>query len=181
MMKMTELEFIIGYDLETFRKYYSTLHDLHQFYKLIGTHESSSMELGEDELNHIKRDPRHLIIWKKKNDIIGHTVWHETTTSEMVPGDSRNGEDKMILHKLFDGEQDNLVELHEVWLRTEHRGKGFGHQFFEFFEDFASRSGFAGIVYYTDNPSAIVLCRNRGYREALELEGHEWHVFALSI
>jgi len=175
---MTELEFIFGCDLDQFRKYYSTLHDLHQFYKLLGTHESSPMELGVDELNHIKRNPRHLIIWKSEDDIVGHTIWHETNTSEMNPGDPRNEEDKVILHKLFDGEQDNLVELHEIWLRTEHRGKGYGNQFFE---HFASRSGFAGIVYYTDNRSAIELCRKRGYREIRESEGYRWHVFAHSI
>ena len=136
------------------------------------------MELGADELNHIKRNPQHLIIWMQDQEIIGHTVWHETSTDEMVPGDSRSEEDKQVLRQLFEGNKENLVELHEVWLKTEHRGKGYGNHFFEFFERFANKSGFDGIVYYSDNPSAISLCRKRGYKESLEpLEGAVWNIF----
>jgi GNAT superfamily N-acetyltransferase len=96
----------------------------------------------------------------------------------MVPGDSCSEEDKQVLHQLFEGNKENLVELHEVWLKTEHRGKGYGNRFFEFFERFANKSGFDGIVYYSDNPSAISLCRKRRYKESLEpLEGAVWNIF----
>jgi len=171
------VEFIVGYDLEKFKSHYRSLDDLHRFYISHGTRkETETFEIGEDELNHIRRNPNHLIVWKKGDTIIGHCVWHETTTDEMIEGDPR--EDREILHNLFDGEKDNLVELHEVWLKTEFRGKGYGNQFFDFFERFASQSRFDGIVYYTDNLAGISICRKRGYREAVEpLELGGWFVF----
>ncbi len=172
------MQFIVGYDLESFKEYYRTLDDLHQFYRLHGTG-SNCPDLGDDETRHIMRDPDHLIVWVEKSEVIGHAIWHETTTDEMVPGDPRSEPDKAALRELFEGATGNLVELHEVWLRTEHRGNGYGRRFFEFFEDFAGQRGYAGIVYYTDTPAAIALCRKTGYREAPEpLEGEGWYVFA---
>jgi GNAT superfamily N-acetyltransferase len=172
------LEFIIGYDLEQFKRYYCSLNDLHRFYKSRKLAESTTSALGGAELSHIKRNPTHLIVWKQGDETVGHTIWHETSTDEMIPGDPRDEEDRRALHNLFNGEKDNLVELHEVWLRTEKRGRGYGSRFFEFFEGFAAKRGFDGIVYYTDNPSAIALCRKRGYREAPEpLEGEGFYIF----
>lgn len=176
------MEFIVGYDLELFKKYYESLHDLHQFYESKGLVEPSSKELGKSELDHIKRNPAHLIVWRQGHNIVGHTIWHETSNEEMIPGDSRDEEDRRVLRQLFGGEKDNLVELHEVWLRTEKRGKGYGNRFFDFFEGFTAERGFDGIVYYTDDLSATALCRKRGYREAPKpLEGEGWYVFALPI
>ena len=173
------MESIVGYDLELFKKYYESLCDLHRFYESRKLAEPISKELGSSELNHIKRDPAHLIIWKEGHEIVGHTIWHETSTEEMIPGDPRDEEDRGVLRRLFGGEKDNLVELHEVWLRTEKRRKGYGNRFFEFFDGFAAERGFDGIVYYTDDLSAMALCRKRGYREAPEpLEGEGWYVFA---
>lgn len=172
------MDFIVGYDLKRFEEYYRTLHDLHEYYSSIGTREATFHELGTDELNHIERDPKHLILWKDSDTIIGHTIWHETTTDEMIPGDPRDDEDKSALYSLFEGARDNLVELHELWLRTEYRGKGYGEQFFDFFEKFALKEGFEGVVYYSENPSAISICRRRGYKEAqVSLEGKSWYVF----
>jgi len=175
------VEFIVGYDLDNFKKYYRMLDDLHRFYVAHGTrNQSESFEIGDDELNHIKRNPNHLIVWRDGETIIGHCVWHKTTTDEMTPGDPR--EDKEILRSLFDGVKDNLAELHEVWLRTQFRGNGYGELFFDFFEDFARESGFDGIVYYTDNPAGIAICRKRGYREKLEPpELGGWYAFVKSL
>lgn len=180
---MKLLKFIFGFDLEKFREYYSSLDDLYRFYVSHGTREKdASFEIGEDELNYIKRNPNHLIVWKDNETIVGHCVWHETTTDEMKPGDPRDDEDRKLLESLFHGTKENLVELHEVWLRTEFRSRGYGNQFFDFFEKFANESGFDGIVYYTDNLDGIMICRKRGYgeeQEPPELGG--WHVFAKTI
>jgi len=177
------LKFIVGYDLEKFKEYYRTLADLHRFYSAHGTRKiTESFEIGEDELNYITCDANHLIVWKDDETIIGHCIWHETTTDEMISGQPRDEDDKIIVQSLFNGARDNLVELHEVWLKTDFRGKGYGEQFFDFFERFVHESGFAGIIYYTDNPAAITTCRKRGYKEAIEpSELGGWYVFVKSI
>lgn len=174
--EMSGLKFLIGYDFDEFEKYYLSLDDLHTFYRTRGLRESTINELGEDERGHIESDSDHLIAWMVQYQIVGHTIWHETSTEEMTAGDPRDDDDKAALHELFGGKRENLVELHEVWLRTEHRGKRYGHRFFGFFENFVRERGVDGIVYYSDNVAAIALCRRRGYAEAfLEREG--WHVF----
>jgi len=73
-----------------------------------------------------------------------------------------------------------IVELHELWLRKKHRGKGYGKRFFEFFEDFIRKKGYDSIVYYADHPAAITICRNRGWKEGF-LAKENWHVFCLSF
>jgi hypothetical protein len=98
----------------------------------------------------------------------------------MIPDNPRDEGDRERLHHLFGGPRENLVQLHEVWLKSAQREHGYGTQFFNYFEEFASKMGFGGIVYYTDSPAAVIPCRKRGYREAQEpLEGHGWTVFAL--
>ena len=177
---MATLDFSVGYEVEKFKEYYKTLDDLYEYYKTRGLRDSIIFELGEDERLHIERDNNHLIIWTDKGEIVGHNIWHETTTDEMTQGDTRDDDDRDTLRQLFGGEKDNLVELHELWLKTEHRGKGYGNQFFAFFEDFVSQNGFDGIVHYTDHPGVIALCRKRGYKEGF-LEDSGWYVFALPI
>ncbi|MFX0054305.1 MAG: GNAT family N-acetyltransferase [Promethearchaeota archaeon] len=170
------MEFIVGYDFNQFEEYYIGLNDLHSFYRTRGLRKSKINELHDDERGHIESDPDHLIIWMAQGQIIGHTIWHETSTDEMTSGDPRDEDDRDALQKLFGGKRENLVELHEVWLRTEHRGKRYGHHFLDFFESFVRERGFDGIVYYSDDVAAIALCRRRGYAEAF-LEGEGWYVF----
>lgn len=74
------------------------------------------------------------------------------------------------------GRRDKVVELHEIWLIKKHRGKGFGKQFFKFFEKFIRNKGYNSIVYYTDNPDAIAICRERGWKEDFPAK-ENWHVF----
>ncbi|MFW9769803.1 MAG: GNAT family N-acetyltransferase [Candidatus Thorarchaeota archaeon] len=175
------LDFFVGaYTIEEFKKYYCTLSDLRDFYVRRTGREPGPFELGPDEEGYIMRDPNHLIVWTDDGEIIGHCVWHETTTEEMIPGDPRDDDDRSSLHQLFGGEKDNLVELHELWMKTDHRGKGLGHQVFDFFEDYFSENGFDGFVYYTDHIAAINLCRKRGYEEGF-LESSGWYVFVLSF
>ncbi|MHA2149342.1 MAG: hypothetical protein ACXAAN_11905, partial [Candidatus Thorarchaeota archaeon] len=162
------------------KEYYNTLDDLHDYYRSRTLRDSEVFELGDDERRHIERNNNHLIIWTDNTKIVGHNIWHETTTDEMTQGEPRDDDDRGVLRELFGGAKGNLVELHELWLGTQHRGNGYGNQFFDFFEGFVSQSGFDGILHYTDHAAVIVLCRKRGYKEAF-LEGSGWYVFALQF
>ena len=174
------MEFIVSYDLEKYKRYYRTLDDLHDYYKKLGPTDVKYGELGVTEEGIIKRNPSHLIVWRKNGIIIGHTVWHETSTDEHRKGDSRDKEDIEILRSLLGGKKDNIVELHEIWLRKKWRGKGYGKKFFDFFEQFIRKKGYDSIVYYTDHPAAIAVCRKRGYTESF-LEKENWHIFCRSF
>jgi len=110
-----------------------------------------------------------LILWKQGNEIVGHAIWHESNTEEHRKGDPRDQNDKAILKKLL-GAKSNFVELHEVWLREEQRGKGHGKQFFEFFEKYMKTEGYNSIIFYAFHPAAIAICRQRGYKEAYGIE-----------
>lgn len=173
------LDFVVGgVSIDEFKKYYNTLFDLRDYYVCRGRRQPGHFELGRDEELHIERNPNHLIIWTDEGEIVGHCIWHETNTEDMIPGDPRDDDDSDCLRHLFGGKKDNLVELHELWLRTEHRGKGFGSEFFSFFEDYVSKNGCDGIVYYSNHNAAVALCRKRGYKEAF-LENSGWFVFVL--
>jgi GNAT superfamily N-acetyltransferase len=110
-----------------------------------------------------------LIVFRDNDDIIGHAIWHESNTEEHSKGSPREKEDTEILRG-FMGKGKNFVELHELWLTKEHRGKGYGKLFFDFFEDYIERRGYDSIVYYAFDPAAIAICRKRGYKEAYGLK-----------
>lgn len=110
-----------------------------------------------------------LIVFREDCEIIGHAIWHETNTEEHRKGDPREKEDKEILEG-FMGKKRDFVELHELWLTKEHRDKGYGKQFFDFFEDYIRRKGYDSIVYYAFDPAAVAICRKRGYEEAYGLK-----------
>ena len=125
---------MVGCELDEFRRYYRDAN-------------LPWGDLGEAEESHVMTDPSHLITWRKNNQIIGHAIWHESNTEEHTSGGNpRNSDDRRILQALL-GPGTDFVELHEVWLLREHRGKGYGKEFFEFFEDFISRRGHRKIVY----------------------------------
>jgi len=172
------LEFVVGYDLEEFEEYYSTLSDLQEFYINRTARDTGEFRLGDDERFHLENDIRHLIVWTDATEIVGHCIWHETSTDEMTPGDPRDHDDKETLRALFGCQKGNLVELHELWLCTRHRGKGYGTQFFDFFENFVFRSGFDGIIHYSDHTAVLAICGKRGYKVAF-LESSGWYVFTL--
>ncbi len=171
---------MVGSDLEEFRRYYRTLSDIHEYFKALRVEGVEYGELGAKEEGHIRSDPSHLIVWREGREIIGHAIWHETNTDEHRSGDPRDNEDRETLRSLLGGKREHIVELHELWLKTNHRGKGHGKEFFSFFEDFIREKGYEVIVYYSDNPAAIAICRKRGYREAIPL-GEGWHTFALLL
>ena len=176
------MEFVVGYELNEFKRYYKKLATDLEWQKTFGY----SPELGDLWEHILSRNPSQLIVFKEKNEIVGHAIWHPTNTKEHRKGDPREKEDTEMLEKLLGGKKD-FIELHEIWLRTEHRGKGYGKRFFKFFEKFIKNKGHDSVIYYADHPAAIAICRKRGYREAYglkykELQGktRTFHVFYLS-
>lgn len=123
-----------------------------------------------------------LIVWRKNDEVVGHAIWHESNTEEHREGDPREEEDREALRKLLGGKED-FVELHEVWLLEEHRGKGYGEKFFEFFEEYMRSKGYDGIVFYAHHPAALAICRKRGYREGgfIHIEGVAEYGFYLPL
>jgi len=176
----TELmRFVVGCDLEEFKRYYRALEGLHDYFKSLGLSDVVEGELGSVEEYWVTKDPSHLIVWRENGEVVGHAIWHETSTEEHRKGDPRDDEDREMLERLLGGKR-GFVELHEVWLMEEYRGKGYGKKFFEFFEGFIKDRGYDSIVYYADHPVAVAICRERGYREDY-LAGEGWHVFYLSL
>jgi len=173
------VRFVIGCDLKEFKEYYKN-NGIHNYFRTLRLADTKFGQLGAVEEEIIKKDPSHLIVWRENDEIIGDAIWHESSTDEHRKGDPRDKEDRVILRRLLRGRKDNIVELHEVWLKKKHRGKGYGKKFFEFFEKFVKMKGFDSIVYYTDNPAAIAICRKRGYKEDY-LEKEKWHIFCLSL
>jgi GNAT superfamily N-acetyltransferase len=164
------MEFIVGYDLQEFG------HDLDEFRKdFIIT--SNLSDDAEQEI--IKDDPSHLIAFRENQEILGWAIWHESSTFEHRKGDLRDKEDRKILEKLVGGKK-KLIELHELWLKKENREKGYGKQFFKFFEKFVYDKGFDTLIYYTDDPAAIALCRKRGYKEEFN-EELKWFTFCKTL
>ncbi len=163
---MPSFEFVVGYDLDEFRRYYNTL--------------GISWGGLEDSIDPgvLERDLSKIIVWKEDDLVIGHAIWHESNTEEHRSGDPRDEDDRRMLRGLL-GHGKEFVELHEVWLRKEHRGKGYGKRFFNFFENFVKSRGFDTIVYYADDPAALAICRKRGYREAFGVESGGRPVFVL--
>ncbi|MFX1255588.1 MAG: GNAT family N-acetyltransferase [Promethearchaeota archaeon] len=145
------MKLVISCDLKEFRTYYKTARG----------------ELGVREEEIIKQDSSHLILWRDDHRILGHAIWHESNTEEHKKGDPRDESDRKILKKLLGGKKE-FIELHEIWLKEEHRGKGYGKKFFVFFEKFVAKKGYDSIIYYADDPSALAICRRLGYKEAYE-------------
>jgi ribosomal protein S18 acetylase RimI-like enzyme len=126
------------------------------------------------------KDPAQLIVWKEGNKIVGHSVWHESNVEEHRKGDAREEEDKEALNKLL-GKKREFVELHEIWLIEEYRGRGYGNQFFDFFESYMTRRGYLDLVFYAHHPAAIAICRKHGYKEGGYLEELKEYVFYHSL
>lgn len=160
------VSFELGCSITEFQQYYETVQE----------------NPSGVEMRLLKENPEHLIIWREGSEIVGHALWHKASTDEHQKGDSRNPEDKAVLRELFSGKRE-LVELHEVWLKKEHRRKGYGHQFFAFFEKFMRGKQQTEIAYYAYHPAALTICRSRGYREGgpLQQPGFEGKIEATYV
>jgi ribosomal protein S18 acetylase RimI-like enzyme len=127
-------------------------------------------------MNVVIKDSTQLIVWKENTEIVGHSVWHESTTEEHRKGDPRDKEDREALKKLL-GKKKDFVELHEIWLIEKHRGKGYGNEFFDFFEAYMKSRGYVDLVFYAHHPAALAICRKHGYREGGYVPELKEHVF----
>jgi len=147
------MEFVEGCDFDEFRRYLARLRQY----------------AGEGELERLKRNLEtgrfHLIVFRENSKIIGHAIWHESTTEEHSMGSPRGETDRQILGGLM-GKGKEFVELHELWLTTRYRRRGYGKRFFDFFESYMRKKGYREVIYYAFNPAAVRLCRKRGYPEA---------------
>ena len=160
------MEIIVGYD---FKKNGYTLNELRKEFR------ENYDDLYDTEEEIVKDNHSHLIVMIEDKMIIGWAIWHESNTREHQKGSSRDEEDIKILEDLTNG-RFPVIELHELWIKEAYRGKGYGKQFFEFFEEFVISKGYDKIVYYANNESAIKLCRKRGYKESY-YESLKWHTF----
>lgn len=154
------LKFFVGCDFEELKGYLRRI----RFYE--------RKEYAEELKAFLNAKLFNLIVWRKDGEIVGHAIWHESNTEEHRKDDPRDKEDREILLRLTGGKKD-FVELHEVWLAEEHRRKGYGKKFFEFFEEFIRNRGYDSIIYYAYHPAAIAICRQRGYKEAYGIEETE--------
>ena len=170
------MQLVIGCDLNQFKSYYEKTISSPDYRGTVG--ESN----GTTELNYVAQNPSHVILWKDEDRILGHAIWHESNTDEHKTGDPRDEDDRELLSKLLGGKRE-FVELHEVWLRKEQRGKGYGEQFFQFFERFISKRGHDAIVYYAFDNAAVAICRRRGYKEeyGAKAAGKTCWVFYLNL
>jgi hypothetical protein len=98
------LEFAIGCELDEFKEYYKRN-------GFAGEQGTGALGLTEEKI--VTQDPSHLIVWRENHEIIGHAIWHETSTEEHRVGDPRDKEDRETLRKLCDGKRGSLVELHK--------------------------------------------------------------------
>lgn len=123
---------------------------------------------GDAEEDWIKKDPSHIIVLRENSKIIGHAIWHKSNSREHRPGVPREEKDTRIIEHLL-GENKNIefIELHELWLIENQRGKGYGTRIVDFFEEFVREKRFKFVIFYAYNQSALILCRKRGYKECL--------------
>jgi GNAT superfamily N-acetyltransferase len=163
--------------LDEFRRYHRNS-GIHKYLKSVGLTDSYGENL-DYMMNVVIKDPSQLIVWREKNKIVGHAVWHESNADEHRKGDPREKEDTEALKKLL-GEKE-FVELHEIWLIEEYRGKGYGEMFHDFFEKFMKNKGYSDIVFYTHHPAAVATCHKHGYKEGGYLKGLKEHVFYLPL
>ena len=170
------MELVVGCDLNRFKSYYEKTISAPDYRTTVGKIS------GTTELNYVAQDPSHVILWKEGDVILGHAIWHESNTDEHRKGVARDEDDRQMLRQLIGGRR-GFVELHEVWLGGEHRGKGYGEQFFQFFEKFVLSRGHDAIVYYAFDKAALTICRRRGYKEAYSVrpDGSTWSVFNLNL
>ena len=159
------MRFEVGSNLEELREYWNR----------------SGYDGNLDHLmNVVIKDPAQLIVWKENDRIVGHSVWHESNTIEHRKGDPRDIEDREALKKLL-GKKKDFVELHEIWLIKEYRQKGYGNEFFDFFEAYMKSKGYADLVFYADHPAALAAFRKHGYKEGGYLKGAKEYIFYHSL
>ena len=134
-----------------------------------------------DDVISMVKNPNQLIVWKEKEKIVGHAIWHESNTEvHRKGGHSRNKDDSEALEKLLGGKK-SFVELHEWWLIEKCRGKGCGNEFLNFFETYMKSIGYSDLVFYADHPAALAAFRQHRYKEGGYVKGSKEYVFCHSL
>lgn len=87
--------------------------------------EGLGLGLGLTESRLIEENPDHLIMWRDVGVLVGHTIWHPSNAKVHPDGEEREAEDRRILEEELSVVGD-FIELHEIWLSDDHRGKGYG-------------------------------------------------------
>jgi len=64
---------------------------------------------GTVEMKYVAEDPSHLILWKDGEMILGHAIWHESTTYEHRKGVPRDQEEKRLLKELLGGKPSQIA------------------------------------------------------------------------
>lgn len=77
------MRIVVGCDLEEFKKYYKKLAEDKEWRGTFGW----SKELGESWEKVLAEKPSLLIVMKENDEIIGHIVWHESSTEEHRKGE----------------------------------------------------------------------------------------------
>jgi len=172
------MEFIVGYDINDFIQLIKkVIQNSAEYQKLGNRFELGGLEPFEEEF--LRDDPTQLIVWGDNQEVYGWIIWHPSRVKDHGDSTPRDDTDMKILTNLI-GENEEFIELHELWLREEYRGKGYGAKIFDFFENFVLERGFKHFVYYAFNPAATHLCRKRGYREEFN-EQLQWHTFSKTV
>jgi ribosomal protein S18 acetylase RimI-like enzyme len=168
--------FEVGFDPESeeFKEYWGR-NGYGQESKGLGHNRLLEMLVHDVKVNAVE-----LIVWRENGKIVGHAVWHESSTEEHRKDSPRDKEDKEALEKLLGGKK-NLVELHEWWLIETYRGRGYGNEFLDFFEGYMKSKGYVDLVFYTDHPAGLAAFRKHGYKEGGYLEGPKEYVFYHSL
>jgi GNAT superfamily N-acetyltransferase len=172
------VRFDVGCGLDEFRGYHRNS-GIHKYLKSVGVTDGYDENL-DYMMNVVIKDSSQLIVWREDNEVVGHAVWHESNTEEHRKGDPREKEDTEALEKLLGGKK-NFVELHEIWLIEEYRGKGYGEMFHAFFEKFMKDKGYSDVVFYAHHPAAVAICHKHGYKEGGYLKGLKEYVFYLPL
>jgi hypothetical protein len=106
------MKIVVDSDIEEFKRYYHRLAEDKEWQGTFGFTE----ELGTSWERVLVENPSLLIVIRENSEIVGHLIWHESSTDEHRKGDPRDEEDKQILNKLAGGKED-LVELRIFCLR----------------------------------------------------------------
>ena len=172
------MRFDVGCDLDEFRRYYRNS-GIYEYLRSVGLTDGYDENL-DYMMNVVIKDSSQLIVWREDNKVVGHAVWHESNAEEHRKGDPRDKEDREALKRLLGGNKD-FVELHEIWLTKEYRGKGYGNEFFDFFETYMKCRSYVDLVFYAHHPAALTICRKHGYEEGGYLKGLKEYVFYLPL
>ncbi len=118
--------------------------------------------------------PPHLMICRGK-DVIGHVIWGGAGIDDAGRRLSEDGRREVLA--MLPDDRKGYLELREIWLRSEYRGRDYELKILRLFEDFARGRGHAAIVAMPRDGATVSLLRNAGYEE-VALAGSDRALFS---